>query len=157
VVGLSYRPTPQWNFEFDADYTDWSGFKTITVDQSGSGLLYGQDFHWTLNWEASWMFEFGATRYLGKHWQVSAGYVYSQNSMPDSNYQPVVADMNRHFIAVGAGYKSKLIDFDVAYQFGYGPERTVTGSEVMFPSGQTANGKYDFISHAVMVTAGVHF
>ena len=24
VVGLSYRPTPKWNVEFDADYTDWS-------------------------------------------------------------------------------------------------------------------------------------
>ena len=24
VVGVSYGPTPKWNIEFDADYTDWS-------------------------------------------------------------------------------------------------------------------------------------
>ena len=29
VVGISYRPTPKWNLEFDADYTDWSSFGTI--------------------------------------------------------------------------------------------------------------------------------
>ena len=26
VFGISYRPTPKWNIEFDADYTDWSSF-----------------------------------------------------------------------------------------------------------------------------------
>jgi long-chain fatty acid transport protein len=26
VFGISYRPTPKWNLEFDADYTDWSSF-----------------------------------------------------------------------------------------------------------------------------------
>lgn len=157
VVGLSYRPTPKWNLEFDADYSDWSGFKTITIKQSGSDLSYGQDFHWTMNWEPSWLFEFGATRYLGEHWQVSAGYVYSQNSMPDAHYLPVVADMNRQFLCIGTGYKGKTINVDVAYQFGYAATRVVKGSEVSFPSGQTADGSYNFISHAVMLTAGVHF
>ena len=28
VFGVSYRPTPKWNLEFDADYTDWSSFGT---------------------------------------------------------------------------------------------------------------------------------
>ena len=27
VVGISYRPTPKWNLEFDADYTDWAVLK----------------------------------------------------------------------------------------------------------------------------------
>ena len=31
VVGISYRPTPKWNLEFDADYTDWSSFDTTTI------------------------------------------------------------------------------------------------------------------------------
>ena len=34
VFGLSYRPTPKWNLEFDADYTDWSSFGTITIRQA---------------------------------------------------------------------------------------------------------------------------
>ena len=33
VFGISYRPTPKWNMEFDADYTDWSSFGTNTIHQ----------------------------------------------------------------------------------------------------------------------------
>jgi hypothetical protein len=69
--------------------------------------------------------------------------------------------LDRYFFSVGAGHKGKRFDFDIAYQFGYGPAHTVTGST---PStiggqiaGQTANGTYDFISHAVLVTVGLHF
>ena len=29
VFGISYRPTPKWNLEFDANYTDWNSFDTI--------------------------------------------------------------------------------------------------------------------------------
>ena len=62
---------------------------------------------------------------------------------------------------MGPGYKGKRFDFDVAYQFGYGPARTVTGSSPSSTpglfSGQNANGTYEFISHAVMLTVGVHF
>jgi long-subunit fatty acid transport protein len=34
VFGVSYRPTPKWNLEFDANYTDWSSFGTTTIAQS---------------------------------------------------------------------------------------------------------------------------
>ena len=34
VFGISYRPTPKWNLEFDANYTDWSSFGTVTIKQS---------------------------------------------------------------------------------------------------------------------------
>ncbi len=36
VFGVSYRPTPKWNLEFDADYTDWGSFETTTIYQQGS-------------------------------------------------------------------------------------------------------------------------
>ena len=28
VGGVSFRPTPKWNLEFDADWTDWHALKT---------------------------------------------------------------------------------------------------------------------------------
>jgi hypothetical protein len=44
----------------------------------------------------------------------------------------------------------------VAYQFGYGPTRTVAGSLVS-PLGQSADGRYEFISHAIFITVGSRF
>jgi long-chain fatty acid transport protein len=113
-----------------------------------------------LNWQPSWIYEFGVTRYFDNGWHVSAGYVYSENSVPDANYTPLAADLDRHFFSVGTGFKGKTFNFDVAYQFGYGPTRTVTGSEPSTAghiAGQTADGNYGFSSHAVMLTVGMHF
>ncbi len=160
VFGISYRPTPKWNLEFDADYTDWSSFGTATIHQTNPNINVQPNPQITLDWQASWMYEFGVTRYFDNGWHVSAGYVFSENSVPDAHYTPLVPDMDRHFISIGTGHKGKRVDFDVTYQFGYGPERAVTGSTpstVGQIAGQTADGKYEFISHAVLVSAGLHF
>ena len=162
VFGISFRPTPQWNFEFDADYTDWSSLGKITIrQQTAPPFPVQQNIPVILNWQPSWIFEFGVTRYLENDWRVSAGYLHNQNSVPDAYYSPLAADLDRHFFSVGAGHKGKRWDVDVTYQFGYGPARTVTGStpssQPGFFAGQTADGSYGFISHAVFVTVGLRF
>jgi len=161
VFGLSYRPTPKWNIEFDADYTDWSSFGSSTVHQATPPPDFPSDAYLKLYWQPSWMYEFGVTRYFDSGWHASAGFVYNENSVPNRYYNPIVADMDRYFLSAGAGYKGEHFTFDIAYQFGYGPTHTVTGSQpASIPpvsTGQTPNGNYDFISHAVSVSAGWRF
>jgi long-chain fatty acid transport protein len=165
VLGLSYRPTPKWNLEFDANCTDWSSFGTTTIyQQRSAGLGFVQNIPVTLDWRSSWMYEFGVTRYFDHGWQVSAGFVFNENSVPNTYYSPLAADLDRYFLSLGAGRKGKRFDFDIAYQFGYGPSHSVAGSN---PSSTPSNygsaipnpadGNYRFVSSAVIVSAGVHF
>ncbi|MBU6411243.1 MAG: outer membrane protein transport protein [Verrucomicrobia bacterium] len=155
VFGISYRPTPEWNFEFDADYADWSALGTVVIhQQTPPPALPLSDVPVTLDWQSSWYFEWGATRYLNNGWHVSAGYIFNENSVPDANYTPAVADLDRHFFSVGIGRKGGKFDFDVAYQFGWGPTRTVTGASGL---SAPANGKYDFISNALAASVEYHF
>jgi long-chain fatty acid transport protein len=156
VGGISYRPTPKWNLEFDADYTDWSSLGTVTVRQSSTVAPIPQNAQLILNWQPCWMFDIGATRYLDNGWHVSGGYVLSENSDPNPHYTPLAADVNRHFLSVGMGHKGRTIDFDAVYQFGFSPDHHVKNSAVS-PVGQTADGTYDWISHAFLVTVGMHF
>lgn len=157
VFGISYRPTPNWNLEFNADYTDWNRLNTVTIEQATPfPPLLPQNIPLTLNWESSWYYEFGATRYFGNGWSISAGYIFNENSVPDANYTPFVADMDRHFLSIGTGFKGQKIQFDAAYQFGYGPSHKVSGSAPS-AAGQTADGRYEFVSHAVLLTLGWHF
>jgi len=118
--------------------------------------LLPQDISGVLNWEPAWYYKFGGTRYLQNGWQVSAGYIYSEGAMSDAHYSPLVADQDRHFLSIGTGHKGRRFDFDFAYQFGVSAERNVSGSA---PSaiGQTADGRYQYFSHAVLLTAGWHF
>jgi long-chain fatty acid transport protein len=161
VCGISYRPTPKWNIEFDADYTDWSSFGSSTIRQATPPPNFPSDAYLKLYWQPSWMYEFGVTRYFDSGWRASAGFVYNENSVPNTYYTPIVADMDRYFLSAGTGYQGKHFNFDIAYQFGYGPTHTVIGSQpASIPpvsTGQKANGKYDFNSQAVSVSVGWRF
>jgi long-chain fatty acid transport protein len=150
IMGVSYRPTPKWNLEFNADYTDWSRLQTIPINQPLTVPPI------ILDWNSSWYYEFGVTRYLNKGWMVSAGYIFNENSMPDAHYTPLVTDLDRHFFSLGVGYQGQHFSFDFAYQLGYGPTRTVSGSAPSL-AGQTADGQYDFLSNAVLLSMGWHF
>jgi long-chain fatty acid transport protein len=164
VIGVSYRPTPKWNLEFDANCTDWSSFSTVTIKQSPADLQSPliSNIPVNLDWQASWMFEFGVTRFFDNGWHVSAGYAFNENSVPNQYYTPLAADLDRHFFSVGTGFTGKRFDFDVAYQFGYGPAHTVAGSTspteaITKTTGETGNGTYHFVSHAVFLSVGMHF
>jgi len=156
IFGISYHPTPHWNFEFDADYTDWNSLQTVIIHRDNPSAVLPQNVPVTFNWQPTWYYEFGGTRYFDNGWHVSAGYIFNENAMPDAHYTPLVADEDRHFFSVGVGHKGKSLSFDVAYQFGYGPDRKVSGSGVS-PAGQTADGTYGFISHAVIGSVGLNF
>lgn len=163
VLGVSYRPTPQWNLEFNVDYTDWSALDTFTLyqdQQPPSGVQ--QIIPINLQWQASWMYSLGVTHYLPDGWQLSAGYLFNQNSVPDAYYSPLVADLDRHFVSVGAGHRGESWTFDVTYQLGYGPPHTVTGSQAPSrPSqifgNQNGDGTYEWISHAILISVGKKF
>ncbi|EEF59467.1 OmpP1/FadL family transporter [Pedosphaera parvula] len=152
VVGLSYRPTPDWNLEFDADWTDWNRLQTVNLQQQFSGTL-----PLVFNWASSWFYEFGATRYFGEGWRVSGGYIFSENSVPTATFSPAIPDSDRHVFSIGVGKTYSKFSWDASYQFAYGPTRTVTGSAPSFPFGQSADGKYEYISHALLVSLGYHF
>ena len=81
-------------------------------------------------------------------------------SVGDANYSPLTPDLDRHFLTVGVGRKGQRIDFDITYQLGLVVTHTVTGSIPSTAgnfSGQTADGTYDFISHAIFVSVGLRF
>ncbi len=107
------------------------------------------------------MYEIGATRYFDNGWHVSGGYVFNENSVPNTYYTPLAADMNRNFFSLGTGFSGKRFDFDIAYQLGFAFKHDVSGSTPSTTpgsdAGQTADGRYGFSSQAIIATVGIHF
>ena len=146
AFGYSYRPNNKWNFEGDLNWTDWSTLKSVP------GVPYAADTL-NFNWTPSWMLDFGVTRYLGNDWRISGGYMYSMNSVPDANFNPLIPDSDRHLFSIGVGKKCGRFSWDAAYQFGWGPSRSVVTSDVP----PLPNGSYEFFSDALTVNIGCHF
>lgn len=162
VLGISYRPTDRWNIEFNADYTEWSSIDTTTIFQDvkpRSGVQ--QNIPVTLGWKNSWILKLGATRQFDDGWRASTGYVFNENSVPSGFYSPLAADLDRHFFTVGIGRDWSRYSLDLAYQYGFAATRTVTGSVTTSKpgnfAGQDGDGKYDFESHALLLSFGVKF
>jgi long-chain fatty acid transport protein len=147
-MGYSFRPTTNWNLEADADWSDWTGFKSVSIDPPST---FGQTFNF--DWHPSWIFNFGATRYFGHNWRLSAGYMYVMNTIPDNTFNPVVPDSDRHIFSVGIGKTYDKFRWDVAYQFLWGPTRTVS-NDGTFP---VDNGNYEFFGHAITFNIGYRF
>lgn len=161
VGGISYRPTKNWNLEFDANYTDWSSFGNFNLHEQNPPSGTPNNLPVRFQWQGSWMYEFGMTRYFDSGWHASAGYAFNENSVPNKYYTPWASDMDRHFFSIGTGFSGKTFDFDATFQFGFDRDHVVTGSHSSAAPGtfisQSADGKYGFTSAAIFVTGGVHF
>ena len=138
VVGaISFRPTTDWNLEFDLDWTEWSNVKNITLNNTAFG---NQAI--TLNYRSSFIYEFGVTRQLGKGYFASVGYIFNENSSPDANFNPLIPDANLNLGSIGFGHHGQQWDWAIAYHFAYG------GRTVQNDSNALANGTYKTFNNA---------
>lgn len=144
VLGYSFRPTPDWNIETDIDWTDWDSLNTLTLKRSG-----GSSVSVPFNWTHSFLYEVGATRKIGLY-KLSAGYIYSENSVPSGSFNPVIPDSARHIFSIGVGRAFGRCSVEIAYQLAIAPDRTIVNDSV-------ADGRYSFLSNAVSLSLGYHF
>lgn len=144
VFGYSFRPTDDWNFEFNIDWTDWDSLNTVVINQrSGDAAV-------PFNWESSFFYEFGVTKKFANGFKASAGYIYSENSVPNESFNPGIPDSNRHIFSAGFGQSYEHFNWFLAYQYAYGPRRTIAQNTA-------ADGDYRFDSHAVTLSLGYNF
>jgi long-chain fatty acid transport protein len=153
--GVSYRPTPNWNFEFDADWSNWSTLNTVVL--KGTKNIFGADLPLQLHWHDSWLYELGATRYLNNGWSVSAGYFYSGDTAPSKYYTPAIPDSVLHIGSLGVSHKGEHWDWAVAGQIMTGPAREINNSQSNPFTGQSANGKYQSFFPTLSVSVAYRF
>lgn len=151
VAGVSYRPTENWNFEVNIDWTDWARVNDIVFNGTALGNI-----PLPLNLKSSFMYEFGVTRQLGNGYFGSVGYFYSENSSPSEYFNPILPDSNLQLGSIGFGHRGKRWDWAAAYHFGYNGVRDVKGSPTS-PFGQSADGKYETLNHAFNIAVAFKF
>ena len=150
VGGISFRPTPKWNLEFDLNWTQWSKLGTITINNTP----FGAPQPVPLNFRDSFIYDFGVTRQLGKGYYASVGYIYSENSSPDGNFNPLIPDADLNLGNFGFGHKGEHLDWAVAYQFAYNGGRHVTTDSNPIAN---ANGTYKTFNNAVNASVTLKF
>lgn len=152
AVGYAFRPTKRLKLEVDVEWTDWETLNTVQLKSPNPHVAGDPRATVPYNWESSFYYEFGAQYDLNDKWQVRAGYIFSENTVPDSTFSPVVPDSDRHVFSIGAGYASKRLDVDIVYQYSLSEDRTVSTSAVL-----PANGDWESDGHLLMMTGSIKF
>ena len=78
------------------------------------------------------------------------------SATPDANFHPSVPDIDLHVFSAGLDYRGERWRVGLSYNFGYGPETEVKNSAPS-PTGQTADGKYEFSGHGFSLAVGYSF
>jgi len=146
TVGYSYRPTPNWNIEFDLDWTNWERVDTVNIQNTQIGSAPNQ-----LQYRASFAYLLGATYQLPQQYSISFGYMYNENSIPSKNFTPAVPDVNKNSLSLGIGKKYEDWAWNIAYQYAFSNTRHVRGSAASL-AGETADGDYKVDTQAITVS-----
>jgi long-chain fatty acid transport protein len=144
--GYSYRPCKEWNFEANIEWVNWDELNSLDLKQGGTTTPVA------FNWESNFIYSVGATRYFENGWNVSAGYNFIENSMPDSTFTPGVADADRHWLNAGVGRQYDSFRWNFAYQYAFS-ENDVSGS----PGPGLADGNFKSKFHGIMLNCDWQF
>lgn len=146
--GYAFRPIKHLKLEADIEWTNWDTLNKLVLHAPGSAAN-GTTI--PFNWMDSMYYEFGVQYEVNDQWTVRSGYIYSENTVPNSTFSPTVPDSNRHVFSVGLGYAATTrFSVDVVYQYSLSADRTVN-------NGTAASGTWTSDGHAVMITSSMKF
>ena len=158
AAGYAFRPTNKLKLEVDVEWTNWETLNTVKLHSPNAAIASDPSSQVPFNWMDSFFYEFGAQYEIDEHWTVRGGYIYSENTVPNSTFSPTVPDSNRHVFSVGLGYATKRIGVDLVYQYSWSPVRTVRNSaDTNFDGAGDLDGKWKSEGHALMITGTTKF
>jgi long-chain fatty acid transport protein len=138
-AGVSYRGFSPLILETGLRWEGWSSFKEMKV-RFDNGLTVTQ----TRNWKDTFAFNVGARYRLNDLVTLRAGYLFGQNPVPDSTFDPTIPDSDVHLFCLGTGLNFGRFTVDLAYGYQLQKDRTKNNS---IGSPDAANGKYRAESH----------
>ena len=148
-VGYSYQPDEQWNLEVNMEWMDWEALNTVVLQNPVAPVPF------VFEWDSSWFYEFGMTRFFAGGNHFSLGYVWVENSIPDATFTPIVPDTNRHFFSLGWGHRGDRWSWDVVGQYGLGDRDFAAVPGV--PGGSDFFGNYQTNSLAINASLAYRF
>jgi long-chain fatty acid transport protein len=143
-AGYAWHPSDQLTVEGDVIWTDWATLQSLSFE-SGNPFFNGQAI--PANWQSGWTFRAGTQYWFDKHWAIRGGYAFSQTSVPQETFSPIVPDSNYHLFALGLGYSADRWALDLAGNVIYRERR-----HIVSVSNPIVDGTWDNIMYGIMLT-----
>ena len=150
TLGGAVSATEKLVVSADAEWVNYgrvknTSFQFSETDVNRAGVL-NQGNPVPRNWEATWNVGVGAQYNLNERWEPRAGYFYYPEAIPEATWDPSTPESERHGFAVGLGYKPGPVTIDLAYNFIWFKDRSIS-NQVGSASLSTVNGEYASSPH----------
>jgi long-chain fatty acid transport protein len=160
TFGYAFRPNEHWRCEADIEWTNWEMLDDVKLNSDNPFFDASLNPTSTIpfRWQDSFFYELGVEYAINDTWAVRAGYIFSENSVPDRTFSAAIPDSDRHVFSVGLGFTSNRFQTDLAYQYSLLDDRTVSGSpDNNFDGIGDADGNWEGDGHAVIMTSTLKF
>lgn len=145
TAGISYSGFAPLVIEAGIRWEDWSSFRQLQVNFDNGIAQTAQK-----NWKSTFAYNVGARYRLNKNVSLLAGYLYSDNPVPDETFEPSIPDSDTHLFCVGTELTFKKLTLSLSYAYQLLENRTKKnslGDPFGLPGSGTANGKYGTDMH----------
>jgi long-chain fatty acid transport protein len=142
-AGIAYKGFDPLTMEVGMRWEDWSSFNQLKIDfdQPVAGSTTAIQAR---NWKDTFAIDFGARYKINDTVSLLGGYLYGQNPVPDSTFEPAIPDSDTHLFCVGTDLNFHKFSIALAYAYQLQLDRTKNNSlgDPVSPGTGTANGKY---------------
>jgi len=133
-MGIYHQLTDRLALMANAEWTEWSSFKELTVESGGRELSTT-----TENWDDTWAFSVGANYRLNSQWMLRTGLGVDESPVPDSEHRtPRVPDADRRWATLGATWMpTSNLGVTVGYMHVFGDDGDIDQNAT--PTNENAN------------------
>lgn len=169
VAGVAAQLTEKLVMEIGLRWEDWGSTDELKVELE-TPIFFQTSQTIPRNWQSTWTYNIGSQYQFNETIALNAGYLYGQNAVPGSTFEPLIPDSDAHLFCLGTDLS--FGQWTVSGSFGYEYHETRNkkndigdplGSVVASTlAGQpitvnTANGKYDTDIYLVALSLGYKF
>lgn len=170
VAGVAGQLTDRLLVEVGVRWEDWdvNDVQTLTLQNPILGIQSSISVN--RDWHSTWTYNIGGNYKLNDKVAINFGYLYGENAIPDSTFEPVIPDSDAHLFTVGTDLACGKWILSAAFGYEYHDDRT-KNNIVSDPVGSqlatliagtptyvgTANGEYATDIYLVGLSLGYKF
>jgi long-chain fatty acid transport protein len=169
VAGVAVQLTDHLMMEVGLRWEDWDSTDELKVDFNTP--IFGQNSQTVpRDWNSTWTYNIGGQYQLNEMVALNAGYLYGQNAVPGSTFEPLIPDTDAHLFCFGTdlNFGQWTVSGSFAYEYHETRDKNnmisdPLGSAVASQiAGQpvyvgTANGDYDTSIYLLALSVGYAF
>ncbi|MBN1956825.1 MAG: outer membrane protein transport protein [Desulfuromonadales bacterium] len=139
TAGVAFKIIPKLVVETGIRWEDWSSTEELKIELDSPVLGQTMDSI-PRDWKATWSYNIGGHYEVNESFAVNAGYLYGENAVPDSTFEPLVPDSDAHLFTFGVDWTNKAWTVSAAFGYERHDDRHKSNNDVDILG--MANGEY---------------